>query len=129
MIQVMDPDFEAVIGQPVAKSRRHGIRAFGDEIERGTKAQLHFQLSQFLDAIESSLAFDIVGQHKCKLPSLRPTLPTLRRPFGAGHDWPDIPNPLPLALHEPPPNTQSNGLGNQWLKAKIEAIEEHARKS
>ena len=83
VIQIMDAHLESTIHKPGAESSGHGVRTFGDEIERRTKPKLHLQLSKFLNAVQSTLALDIVREHKGELLSVRPTGPAFRGSFRA----------------------------------------------
>ena len=66
-----------------------------------------------------------MGEHESELLALRPPWPTLRRPFGAGHDRPSARASLQLPHGKRPANTQPNRSRNKRLQAKIEIVEEH----
>ena len=106
----------------MAKFRRHGVRTLGYEIERRAKTQLHLEFSKLFDAVDSLLAFDIVGKHKGKTFAIWPTSPSGRTPFGSWQNWPNTSDLLPLALGKPPANTQADRSRNQRLYAKIKAM-------
>lgn len=73
MMEVMNPDFEAVGGEPMAERIGNLVGAFGDEVKRGTETVKHFQFSELLDAIEAALGFDIVGENEGKGVMVWPT--------------------------------------------------------
>ena len=113
---------------PVSQSRRscrHGSTAFGDEIERGTEAQLHFQLGQFLarDQVRAGFRRRELARMQTVLPPANLASP--RRPFGAGHDRPDVPTRARFRRQTVAERPGGRIRGIKRLKAKIEAVEEH----
>jgi hypothetical protein len=74
-MKIVDSDLESPIGQPGAKRSRDLIIAFRDEVKRRAEPQAQLDLGELLNPIESTLAFDIVGEDEGKLLPLRPARP------------------------------------------------------
>jgi hypothetical protein len=68
-----------------------------------------------------------VRQYKRELLALRPPWTSLRRPLGAGHNRPRVPNSIQLSQSKPPANAQPDRSRNQRSKAKVEVVKEHGK--
>jgi hypothetical protein len=90
MMEVMNSDLEATGGEPMAERIGTLIGTLGDKIERGAEAVKHFQFSELLDAIESALGFDIVGENEGKGVMVWPAGKMGWGPESGGIDGPEV---------------------------------------
>ena len=116
MMQVMDADLESTLDKPGTKLGRHRVLTFGNEVERRAESKFHFEFGQLFYSIESSSAFDIMGQDECEFLAIWPTGPTLRRVLGALLDWPDGATTLQDSPNVESPQRHAQAGRQKWLK-------------
>ncbi|HEY6260512.1 MAG TPA: hypothetical protein VIW47_02885 [Nitrospiraceae bacterium] len=125
VVQVVDAHFESVALKFFDQVPGNLVIAFGDEIEGGAEAQVHFELHQLPASIQTSLAFHIVRQHKGELFAVGPAGPAFRGSLRAGQDGPGLRHSRPFPQRKPAANGEPGGRGQERLEVVIEAVAEH----
>ena len=78
MLQVVHTNLEAVADQLIDKFFGDLVRTFWDEVERGSKTQVHFHLGELSNAVEAHLRFYVMGKNQGELLTLGPPDPAFR---------------------------------------------------